>query len=169
MTNNQVQIIDNFLDQQDFKTITTLMESSEFPWFYNPGVIKANDVRLNQYQFTHTFYQNDIPCSNYFDLLMPLVNKINPIALLRIKANLNPRTEQIIEHGYHTDFSRCAPTQKTAVYYLNTNNGFTKFEDGTKVESIENRLVIFNTLTLHTGTTCTDVNRRLLINLNYII
>ena len=55
----------------------------------------------------------------------------------------------------------------TAIYYLNTNNGFTKFENGDKVNSVANRIVIFDSNLKHTGTSCTDSYARLLINFNY--
>ena len=56
---------------------------------------------------------------------------------------------------------------KTAIFYINTNNGYTLFEDGTKVESVENRICIFPYYMKHTGTTCTDKNQRVVININY--
>ena len=56
---------------------------------------------------------------------------------------------------------------QTAIYYVNSNDGYTLFEDGTKVESVGNRLVRFPTNIKHTGTTCTDANRRVLINFNW--
>ena len=55
----------------------------------------------------------------------------------------------------------------TAIYYLNTNNGFTKFENGDKVNSVANRMVIFDSNLKHTGTSCTDAHARMLINFNY--
>ena len=53
------------------------------------------------------------------------------------------------------------------IFYLNTNNGYTKFEDGTVVKSIANRLLTFPTLCKHTSSSCTDVEARVNINFNY--
>ena len=50
---------------------------------------------------------------------------------------------------------------------MNSNDGYTLFEDGTKVESVANRLVRFPASIKHTGTTCTNANRRVLINFNW--
>ena len=55
----------------------------------------------------------------------------------------------------------------TAVFYVNTNNGYTIFESGEKVSSVENRMVIFDSNILHTGTTCTDERVRCVLNFNY--
>jgi len=56
----------------------------------------------------------------------------------------------------------------TSIFYVNTNNGCTVFEDGTEVKSVGNRLVTFPGNTLHTGRNCTDEKCRVLINFNYI-
>ena len=57
----------------------------------------------------------------------------------------------------------------TSIFYVNTNNGYTKFEDGTKVESVANRMVTFSTNMKHLGTSCTNEKRRIVINFNYFV
>jgi hypothetical protein len=56
----------------------------------------------------------------------------------------------------------------TAIYYLNGNNGYTEFEDGTKIETVSNRIVIFDGLKKHRGVSQTDTTFRYVINLNFI-
>ena len=51
---------------------------------------------------------------------------------------------------------------------MNTNDGYTKFEDGTKVESVANRMVTFPNSMKHTGTTTSNSEYRLVINFNYV-
>ena len=51
---------------------------------------------------------------------------------------------------------------------MNTNNGYTKFEDGTTVKSEANRMVTFPASMRHLGTTCTDQKIRVVINFNYL-
>ena len=55
----------------------------------------------------------------------------------------------------------------TSIFYINTNNGYTKFEDGTIVESVANRMLSFPANMKHCGTSCTDERRRIVINFNY--
>ena len=55
----------------------------------------------------------------------------------------------------------------TSIFYVNTCNGYTYFEDGSKVESVANRMVIFPNGTKHAGTTCSDRPGRIVINFNY--
>ena len=54
-----------------------------------------------------------------------------------------------------------------AILYLNTNNGGTKFEDGTFVKSKANRVAIFPQHIKHAGVWCTDRKLRYVLNLNY--
>ena len=42
------------------------------------------------------------------------------------------------------------------------------FKDGTKVESVENRIVIFDGSELHCGVSCTDEKARFVLNINYL-
>lgn len=166
----QITIIDNFLDREYFKSLQELLLGPYFPWYYNNGVIyDVEDGNLNNYQFTHCFYTRFTQQSDFYNNLGQLIQKINPCSLMRIKANLLPKNEKIIEHGFHIDIPYLKKDQNstTAVFYVNTNNGYTKFDDGTVVESIENRIVIFDSKISHTGSTCTDKKSRVVINFNY--
>jgi hypothetical protein len=169
MDKNDYEIIDNFLEIDDFNRIKDILMGQYFPWYFNDFVLDEEDKKIKQYQLVHNFYNNYTQTSNYLEVLEPIISKIKPLELLRIKANLNPIAENQIEHGYHVDYENSLSNQKTAVFYINTNNGYTLFEDGTKVESVENRFVSFKTSINHTGSTCTNENRRVLINFNYTV
>jgi hypothetical protein len=160
------KIIDNFLTTTQHKDLyDLLLTSKNFPWFYNPTIVGTDSEKETEYQFTHLFYINGEITSTAFSLVEPILEKLNTLTILRIKANLSPRTIKNIESGYHVDtFEK----SKTIVYYINSNNGYTKFKNGDKVESIENRLLIFNSDMLHTGASCTDEKVRSVINFNII-
>ena len=81
-----------------------------------------------------------------------------------VKVNATPRNAP--EQRWHTDWQTSTPS-KTCVLYLNDNDGYTEFTDGTKVESVANTAVIFDTNTKHRGVPATNVDRRLVININY--
>ena len=50
---------------------------------------------------------------------------------------------------------------------MNTNDGYTFFKNGKKIESVANRLIVFNNDMWHGGTSCTDAHERIVINLNF--
>ena len=169
---NEVKIYDNYLSDLEFQHIKTTLYDIHFPWYLsqvvNPKQENAKNI-TNDYNFqmVHLFYRAFAPNSTYMDLLNPIVTKLNPRALLKIKANLTFKTPKIVEHGYHTDFPDNEPCI-TGVYYLNSTNGYTKFLNGEIVEGIENRLVLFDSRILHTGTTCTNEDTRCVLNINFI-
>lgn len=159
-----MEIIDNFLPKVIFSSIQEMFFREDFPWFWNDkkvdGGLSCDEI--DNYQFIHTFYSEHSRHSNWN--IEPIINLLNPKAIVRVKANLNPKTSKIIKYGFHVDTNfEC----KTAIYYVNSNNGFTEFSDGKIVNSIENRMIIFNSSNAHTGTSCTDQKRRIVLNLNY--
>lgn len=163
-----MQIIDDFLPENQFLEIQKALLSANFPWYYANSVVSKDldllcDEKYN-YQFGHSFYRDYTFQSEYAKLLFPILERLQPIAITRIKGILLPRTEETVTHGYHIDNPY---NTKVAIYYVNTNNGYTKFAEGPTVDSISNRIVIFNSDEYHTGATCTDEKVRVAINFNY--
>jgi hypothetical protein len=159
---SEIKIIKNCLSEKDFQLIKNTIYSDYFQWYLNFGINIEKDGFV---QFTHTFYNNYTKNSDLFENLKPLIQILDPLALIRIKANLLIKTNEIIQHGMHTDqLFKCS----TAIFYVNTNNGYTKFEDGKIISSEENKLVVFDNFMKHSGSTCTDSNERIVINFNYI-
>jgi hypothetical protein len=171
---NEIKVIDNFLSKEIFEGLKQIF-NNEIPWTFS-DILDENNLICDQkynYQYVHSVYIKQEPVSRYFDNVIPLLTKLDARALVRCKVNSISREEEIMVHGFHTDmrYSEDDPTRldgmKTAILYLNTNNGFTVFEDETKIESVANRCVIFPAHYKHSGTTCTDVIRRLAINVVY--
>jgi len=158
-----IKEVKNVLKKEEAAQLKHDLTSNTFPWFIKKGIVNNTDTN---YQFVHNFYDEFKFNSDRYHLIHPVSFAINPSSIIRIKSNLLPRAEKIIEHEMHTDIP-FAKNHKTAIYYVNTNNGYTKFEDGTKISSEENKLVIFEGNMEHTGTTCTDEDYRIVINFNY--
>ena len=164
MTNEKIKIEDDYLTQEEFDKIQYLMlKSEDFPWFLN------EDPSQQVFHFTHIFYMNLVPTSDLMKSLSPLLSALDSFSIFRIKANLLVKTPSIIENIFHSDLSDVLREDQlkqwtTSIFYLNTNNGYTKFENGTKVESVANRMLSFPSGMKHTGTTCTDEAVRALIN-----
>ena len=165
-----IDIKNNFLEQKDFHVIKEMFHSDNFPWYFNKGITHnpPKKLKLNDYQFVHIFYSNGSINSDFFNYLAPILNKLKIFSIIRIKANLLPRTEINLESGMHTDFVLKDNKIKTGIFYLDDSNGYTKFEDGTKFKSTKNSYVEFDSKLKHTGSTCTDNDTRIVINFNYI-
>ncbi len=160
--------IDNFLDKNDFKDLKGILTSTKFPWYINHGVSYAGDD--SGILFTHTVYKNDTFNSSFtLGGLDIFKKKLQIVSLVRAKFNLLHRTESIIKHLPHIDIPNPPDNLKTAILYLNTNNGYTQFEEsGEKISSVENKLIVFNANQKHFGTTNScDAPYRIVLNLNY--
>ena len=157
-----IQIIDNFLPIEEFKSIQSLMMGSEFKWFYSEGRTYVDD---GEYYMVHMFYQPEVGSnSEHLEIWNTFMNKVGAKECTRIKANLTFDTPTIEPATFHIDYS----DMKTATFYINTNNGYTEFESGVRVSSVANRVCIFDSNLQHRGTTHTEGdNQRIVVNFNY--
>jgi hypothetical protein len=161
---DKYKLIDNFLPQEEFLRLKNILLGADFPWYYNDIIndFHENNKDLTCY-FTHNIFNHSVH-SNYFKLFEPILNKIECKALIRIKANLYPRTDKIEMHEPHCDYNY---THKGAILYINTNNGKTILTNGTKIDSIENRMLFFESHKKHSSTSTTSEKVRININFNY--
>jgi phage anti-repressor protein len=172
-----IQVIDNFLDQESFLELREEIFSNEFPWYFSD--VKTyeeynwEEDELYNCQHVHTFFAvRTRGRSKWYSLLIPILKRLKARDIIRIKVNSTPKTERVIKHNFHVDIDDAKefgyPSSTTTVYYLNTNNGYTEFETGERVNSVENRMVIFDSTMRHRSTTCTNQRRRVVLNFNYI-
>ena len=179
-----VTIIDDFLEPNDFAYTRDYFMGKEIPspvpgeapysqqmirWDWVGSVVAADELNLkdalDNYQLVNMLWDTTGPTPGAAFIASTLSHPlINVAAVVKIKANLNPRTKNILIHGFHSDVPfDCM----TAILYINTNDGYTIFDNGYKVESVENRLLTFPSQLKHSGTTCTNAKRRIVINFNY--
>jgi hypothetical protein len=168
------QIIDNFLDYVDLHAIQNFM-FKDMDWYYVNHVASEKDSENNHYYFVHQLFegflldkQNSPFYADIFSRFVKAFERLNMEeemkALVRVKANLYPSTSKIVEHEFHVDYTF---KHKGAIFSVNTCDGYTKLGDGTKIESVENRLLLFDSSKNHASTTCTNSNVRVNINFNY--
>ena len=168
------KVIDNLLTEEQSNLIENALIGENSPWFISGTIPTTPFIDNNNFWktetaeteklFAHFFYDNLMVNSSYFNCIEPIIHAINPASLMRIKANLQWKTDTNLRQGFHKD---TLYDNLVAIYYVNTNNGKTRFESGFEVESVANRILIFNSNQLHAGTTCTDQSRRVVINVNF--
>ena len=137
---------------------------------------------MYNYQLCYHIYHASSPNVGIDPIVEPSAHSIIPLffskirtaSIMRIKANLVLKTSEIIPHIFHVDCalddegdSNSISALKTSIYYINSNDGYTEFEDGTRIESVANRLITFPYHYKHRGTTCTNKPYRMVINFNY--
>ena len=174
---SEVKVIDEFLPPDMWVNLTDNMglngKSNNFPWFYMPYVTYNDTHYMEQEkesagQFIHLFWDPNQGSTSTFHIIHPVLRMLEFYSIVRIKANMQLRTETTQENALHCDTGDFPIDCTTMILYMNTNNGYTHFEDGTKVESVANRLCFFPNHMLHGGATCTDEKNRAVINFNLI-
>jgi len=193
-------VFDNVVTPEVFTPFQEFFMSPLATWkldmiVYDP--IKGETPAVNNYQgscslfddlYQHIFYPNpyghngmDFNCR--LDLLRPVMSQLftilNPLATIRIKANVNFHTEgKVVEGHYHQDRvdedgKGAFDSMFNAVFYLNTCDGYTRLKDengepGEKIMSQANRLAIFNNKHEHCGSSTSDTFARFVVNINYV-
>ena len=156
-----MKVIDNFLPEEQFKKIQDFFMSAEFPYYFNKTVVDDTDIK--NFYFTHTLYDKNIVNSDFFNIVDPLLTKLNITFLRRVKVNCYTRTEKLIKHNLHKDLPM---PHEGAILSLNTCNGGTYV--GKKfIKSVANRILLFDPSVLHSSTNCTDEKARFNININW--
>ena len=167
-----MKIIDNFLEKNDFLDFKKQMFSKKIPWYFEDR--KYNDILKSKNDegfYSCCFYNYGAPdfkdkdLDNYF---FKIYKKLDIKSLVQSRANATHKTKKVKELNFHIDYDY--ENSFTAIYYLNTNNGGTVFKINNKqtlVNSVENRMVVFKSTTLHSIKPHTDVTRRIVININY--
>ena len=158
---------DNFLSIDEYKNLKNKITSHETPWFYVENDTYPITENKNGY-FINYFYKDQMPCHPYYQDCIPLLNKIGCVAPLEIRANLNLRDIDSKASGFHTDNNYMHV--KTAVLFFTTCNAKTilRFKNNDiTINSVENRILIFNSSVEHKLIYQTDKHKRYVLNINY--
>jgi len=159
------KIIENFLSKEELLNIQEQLMSQKFdiPWYFREHMTNKDD-----FYFRHILYENHVSFSKGFDdIARPILKKLNCIAPITVKANLVLAKEKRFQSEFHIDkHFEC----KTAIFYVNTNNGYTLIDrkKQIKVPCEANKILIFNSNIEHAMVSQTDEPRRIVVNLNYL-
>jgi len=165
------KVQDNVLSKEHLSLLQkTIIWNKQFPFYLIDEVSHGGD-KSNGFYAVHLLYSTDVPVkveyisqSSWCHIVQPILDILKPSSLIRIKANFYPRTDSLLENDPHEDYDF---DHKGAIFYLNSCDGFTRMSDGTKIDSIENRLLHFNPSDPHNSSTCTNQLGRFNINFNY--
>ena len=156
------EIKNKFFNKNKFNQMKHIITHPNFNWYLQTSVLETKKDK--DIYFSHTFFKDSEICSPlYKDIVIPFIEKLKIKKLLRSKLNLYPKTHEQIIHGFHIDR---LDKHNVVLFYFNTNNGQTLFKNK-KINSKENKVVIFDGSLEHSSTTCTDENYRITLNINY--
>jgi hypothetical protein len=187
-----MNILDNAVGKNTLDKVIKIIYNNNFPWYYGATAFEGSN---NQYSFSHVAITEGKSISALGDILgtilYTLCDETNQDIdkILRIRIGKIMATPEPIKHEPHIDLLF---PHKTALLYLHDSDGDTDFYDfnfdyNTKLspydyflrnkskavleESITpkfNRFVWFDGCKYHSSTSPTTIDRRIVINFNYI-
>jgi hypothetical protein len=161
MGNLNYKVIDNFLEEKTHKDIQNILMSTDFPWYFQKSMT-GKDTSF----FSHLIFKEHLVMSPFYKLMSPFLIKMECKALSEIRLNLTINKYVQESSDWHVDrFYKCF----TSIFYVNTNNGYTLIDENKKIkiESKENRMLIFDSQIKHKAILQTDIERRISINFNF--
>lgn len=179
-SNQQIQVIDNYISKKEQEEIKKTLLSSDFLWQYVSDVSIKDNIHQKRPGFKHQLIQNSIVLSNHASLIKPLVDLhrvINARCFLQL-----PLNTQFIGNGVDTPHLDLTIQHNVILYYVCDSDGDTilynyiskdendipYFEDikvKKRVKPKQGRAVLFNGLIWHTAEQPTK-NERCIININ---
>ena len=171
----ELKVIDNFLPENEFNMLVSNIigrndgKQVQFRVVSNVENFGAIEENWSWYMINMVYLmdapQNEI-CGNIYELFVPKFKQLaNFKTMIRIKINAYPYSNIVKEHKEHIDYNY---EHTGAVFSLNSCDGYTKFADGTKVESVANRIVFFDASKYHQSTTTSNAKLRYNINFNFL-
>jgi len=170
----QYRVIDDFISEDDLVKIEqNVLQASIFKAYESTAFQESDDVydvMMNRVFFSPFYDSRTKPICDqeYLPYFYPIIDRISDLkVLLRVSLNLTFATPEPNVSQFHID--NHIQNSFTNIFYLNSNNGGTKFEkSGDVVQSQRNRLVMFPSFLKHAAVNTTDTKLRWVLNINYI-
>jgi len=163
-----MQIIDKYLSELDYNKIKEKYQGPEVPWrFIKEANFNSSKAAFQFVYETYNMMWTDFEVPDETNLLLSRLRHNKCKKVIRSKSNLFTKRQDVIKYGWHIDIEGLDKF-KTLLYYINTNNGGTEFENGGFVKSVANRAVIVVGDIKHQSVGQTDEDIRLLININFL-
>jgi len=191
------KLLDNALSEDCFLDIKNIIFSDDFPWFYTKTAYgDKSKLSLFGYSYSNTVFAHGVFYDAQAPLIFSITKKLLDNAgedvksVERIRIGSIPATEKTLVHDAHVDF---IDSHKTGLFYLNDADGDTiiyneRFDIESKVDAYtqytdikecltvrdritpkSNRFFCFDGLLYHSSSTTTSVDRRIVMNINYIV
>ena len=183
------EVIDNFLPEDEFRPFAYYamtnfmycpMDALVHPDESDGSILNFGDIRPgtdpSHLMFVANLYlrmNKQVELSDFYitqqNTIEQLEKHLNVKRWWRLRINCTTIQPHQKVSRYHEDYTeKYYASTKSAILYLNSNNGGTKFEEtGEVVQSKANRLVRFPTNTSHAAVCQTDAKLRFVMNMNY--
>tara|TARA_B110000858_G_C17554672_1_gene359719 strand:+ start:82 stop:630 length:549 start_codon:yes stop_codon:yes gene_type:complete len=181
LIDEDIIVYDNFISTEYHEQIQNLVARPSFNWTYHQNISSQNKDNKEYFGFSHNLFDANMEIwfSEHSDKLKLLISEIQKTAncskVLRARLDMTLYNEKKLIHEPHIDFIQ--HKNVSAIYYLNNSDGDTiiynekelhgKYTIKKKISPKANRLVLFKGEFVHTGSSPSNHNNRILINSNY--
>ena len=163
-------IYENFLPEHKFRSMQEVLMSSDFPYYRQVSIWTPEDKTFTSL-LTHMLVLDNDPNVNQLSqqvFVEPIIDRLNKehgsVKIIRAKVNLYPYQNGHMKSAFHIDQKE---KHKVLLLSINTNNGYTEFENGTIFNAVENNAIMFNGDLPHRSVSQTDHAVKVNINVNY--
>jgi len=164
---SEMNIIDDFLDDDYHAELLSILTGWEFPWFYQQTLTNGCDD-VQAHGFNHWLSDEGDP--QFCELVAKMQETIGSSECLRVRADMTLYNPEGYRHDFHVDSEE---PHRVCIYYVNDSDGDTiilgdpsdsRFR---RVQPKANRLLTFNGEHMHTGHSPKLHKNRILINANF--
>lgn len=185
-------VIDNFIDDKDFKNVQNFVLSPNFPWFYQsnvslpPGSVIFDPMAIETFGWNHQVYNAEEGYKAYsLEYFEPILNQMKKtfgdhIEFIRIRLSMKTHKLGFTKDNYNLPHVDYHFPHKTVIFYINDSDGDTwifneelidkepiKFSVKERINPKANRLLQINGLQYHTASNPISNERRVVLNINY--
>ncbi len=193
-----MQVVDNFLDEKNFRKFADFVESPDFPWFYisnvslPPGADMLDPLARETFGYNHMIFNHETNDKSFVFQSMPLILTtfeetfgVKIKKLLRIRMGMKHPKIGFTADNYNLPHVDYFTPHATLIYYINDSDGPTHVFDQTyteqtgepetftiknKIEPKANRMLYLeNGLVYHTAANPMVHDRRIVLNINLVL
>ena len=176
-----IEIIDDVLNEDEFKLMREMLTKHEFTWRWSPGTVNTGNpadtpqfVRpIMMHDFDKKTLENEIICKwpEFYNITIKALEKserkwvFDTLEFHRIKANLlTPWPDAPRFHPPHTDTDR--ENAVSCIFYITDSDGDTYFfgDENRTISPKPNRAVLFDAYHKHCSSNPINSDRRIIVN-----
>ena len=191
-----MQILDNFLDSDNFGKLQNFFMSADFPWYFVPNVSLPPDSEIQDplavetFGYNHTIFDHETGNKSFVFENMPIIietfeNKFSKKVkeILRVRMSMKHPKINFSDENYNLPHVDYPFKHSTLIFYVNDCDGDTRifdqfyedpepkhFTTKARIKPKANRILFLeNGLNYHTASNPFEYDRRIVLNINLIL
>lgn len=160
MEKNSLKVIDNFMDLDEFKSMSEFLLGMHFPWFYGEHVsldptdsaFIEDPLAIETWGFHHSVFEREWNVKSFtYENLIPFFNKINEEFrlneddLIRARLSLKFQKQGFTNNNYNMPHVDYYYPHESFIFYLNDSDGDTRIFNEWYIEDKNFRETKFST------------------------